>query len=94
MKHFKTSEGKFATNEELENILLKVSKDFRQIAINIYKEDPYASHVTLKQKRKNLVEDLRRANDIEGGNIDNFTVWQRINAELTGECVPFLPKRY
>lgn len=31
-------------------------------------------------------------NKLMKGGADNFTIWQRVNFELTGETIAFLPK--
>ena len=56
------------------------------------KDFGFASHVTEKDKDEYAAEQLKLANQIERGELDhNFTVWQRMNYFLTGECVPLLP---
>lgn len=69
----------------------QVANDFREIAHNIRKEDCYASHVSEENKIEELQKSLERADRIEAGIVDNFTVWQRVNEVLTGECVALLP---
>lgn len=52
----------------------------------------YASHVTEDKKEEILQEDLKQAELIRSGKLDhNFTIWQRMQYVLTGECIPFLP---
>lgn len=51
----------------------------------------FADHVTNEQKAKYAEDQLIYANEIEQGLHDgNFTIWQRMNYYLTGECVPLL----
>ena len=53
----------------------------------------FASHVTDEAKAAYIQRELDLANDILAGKLDhNFTVWQRMNYCLTGECVALLPK--
>lgn len=75
----------------------KVADDWRELAHAIRKEDRYAAHVTEETKLERLQEMLDHADEIEAGQVKSFTIWQRVNLELTGEkgrssasCVPFL----
>lgn len=70
----------------------KVAQDLRNIANELRHSNEYASHVTEAQKESDLIKSLSLADRIEAGEIKSFTVWQRVNLELTGECVAFLPK--
>lgn len=70
----------------------KVADWFADNARHVRAEDPYAAHVTTEQKDARLAETLAWSDAIRAGEAYGFTVWQRINAELTGECVAFLPK--
>jgi len=69
----------------------QVAKDWRKLAYDIRKQDAYASHVSEEIKEANLQKDLKNADYIEAGNVDNFTIWQRVNKILTGESVALLP---
>jgi hypothetical protein len=61
-------------------------------AREIRETDPYAPHVTEEQKDQLLADSLANAEKIRRGELDNnFTIWQRINLALTGECVALLP---
>jgi len=52
----------------------------------------YASHVSESEKDSTLQYSLGYADEIESGQHDNnFSVWQRMNTFLTGECIGFLP---
>ena len=64
------------------------------IAKHAFNDDfGFASHVTHDDKVKYVERHLNLAKEIEEGNQDhNFTVWQRMNEFLTGECVALLPK--
>lgn len=53
----------------------------------------FADHVTYDDKLKFIERHRTLATEIERGLHDhNFTVWQRMNYFLTGECVGLLPK--
>ena len=69
----------------------KVASDWRDLAHAIRKDDAYASHVTEDRKEADLQAMLLDADTIESGEVKSFTIWQRVNTELTGECVAFLP---
>ena len=57
----------------------------------IRQSDCYASHVTEETKDEMLTRGLETAERVRRGEMDcNFTIWQRINTELTGECVALL----
>lgn len=52
----------------------------------------FASHVTYADKVKYVIKERQYAREIEAGLHDNnFTIWQRMNYFLTGECVALLP---
>lgn len=69
-----------------------VADDWRKLGHAIRQDDQYASHVTEAQKEKALADMLAIAERLEKGEIGSFTLWQRVNYELTGECVPFLSR--
>lgn len=69
----------------------KVAQDWRDIAHAIRRKDAYASHVTEARKLDALHSMLASADRIESGEVTSFTIWQRVNQELTGECVALLP---
>lgn len=55
-------------------------------------EDAYASHVTEQKKDELMLKQFDWAEQVrQRKNLHNFSVWQRVNAELTGECVALLP---
>ena len=87
---FKTHTGEIVTGERLQSALKQVANDWRDIARAIRSKDLYASHVTEETKDARLAEALDRADKIEAGNVGSFTIWQRVNTVLTGECVGFL----
>lgn len=92
MKEFLTHTKEKVSGERLEQALLSVANDWRKLAHAIRKEDAYASHVTEEVKDQSLQKMLAEADRIEHGEISTFTIWQRINEKLTGECVALLPK--
>ena len=84
--------GKILTETELANALAIVANDLRKLAYAIKAENAYASHITEAEKEQFLDNDLAYANEVEKGlHNDNFTIWQRVDTLLTGECVAFLP---
>ena len=87
-----TSDGKKYTQEAIKKALNAVADFYAGNAQAIYDKDLYASHVTKETKESNLKDGLKRANDIRQGVIKSFAEWQRVNEELTGNCVAFLPK--
>lgn len=90
-KTFTTHTGENVSGEKLTKALNKVADDWADNAKKVREEDAYAKHVTEKQKDENLQKGLERAEEIRRGeNINNFTIQQRINTELTGEAVPLL----
>ena len=55
------------------------------------KQDLYAPHVTEEKKDYLLKKGLAYAEEIREGLHDgNFTIWQRMNYFLTGECVALM----
>ena len=80
------------TGKRLEDARREVAQDCRELAHAIRMEDAYASHVTECQKDTILADGLAQADAIERGDrsVNSFTLWQRINQKLTGECVAML----
>ena len=74
----------------LQAALTQVANDWRELAHAIYKEDHYASHVAEEHKAQYRDEMLARADAIEAGEIESFTIAQRVDTALTGECVALL----
>lgn len=94
MNSFRTHTGEIVTGERLQRALSSVAADWRANAHAIYQEDEYASHVTQETKDNDLAKRLAFADAIETGEENGgFTIWQRVNDYLTGECVAFLPTR-
>lgn len=90
---FTTHNKEVVSGKKLTDAINKVADDWADLHKRIREEDGYASHVTEEQKDEYLKKELERAEEIRNGvGLDNFTIWQRIDTELTGETVPFLPK--
>jgi hypothetical protein len=88
----KTSDGKTHTPEEIQRAREIVADDWAENARAIRREDPYASHVTEAEKDAYLAEGLAYAESVRQGTAKgSFTLWQRLNEVLTGECVALLP---
>ena len=87
---FRTHTGETVDGERLTSALAEVAKDWSDLAHAIRKADHYASHVTDDRKEQALQEMLHRADEIEAGDIRSFTIWQRVNTVLTGDCVALL----
>lgn len=73
----------------------KVALDMEELAIRVREENAFGSHVTEQQKDdyiKRFYTDIAiEVRNME--NLHNFSVWQRVNTELTGECIGFLSER-
>lgn len=89
---FRTHTGQTFDGYLLKLALIKVASDWRKLALDIRLENAYASHVTDAEKAADMNDMLNEANRIEAGRVDSFTIWQRVNTVLTGECVPFLKR--
>lgn len=87
---FRTHTGEIVTGDRLTAALNKVADDWADLARAIRKEDAYAPHVSESTKEANMQAMLARAEEIRAGLVDNFTIWQRVNTELTGQCVALL----
>jgi hypothetical protein len=93
MKSFITHKNELVAGERLEQALNAVADWWYKNAYGIYEENLYAAHVTAQQKLDNLNEGISLAGRIRNGSEPmGFWLWQRVNTELTGECVAFLPK--
>lgn len=88
---FKIHTGEIVEGEMLEIALKKVAEDWRKNAMEIRKGQ-YAFHITESEKDEILKNSLEFADLIERGEANSFTIWQRVNFELTGETIAFLPK--
>lgn len=92
LTQFRTHTGQPVTSEALKAALAKVSRWYVRNAFAIRREDAYASHVTEEVKVKRLREQLIFAHRVRHGYVGGFTIWQRVNQELTGECVALLAR--
>ena len=90
MHHFRTHTGEIVTGDKLQAALNAVADDWAALGRAIRAEDRYASHVTEETKDAALVKMLASAEAIRQGDVKSFTIWQRVNAKLTGECVALL----
>lgn len=88
---FTTHTDEIIEGYRLVNALNKVADDWQELAHKI-RVGSYASHVTENTKDETLQRGLEFAEKIRNGYFDNFTIWQRVNAELTGECVALFNK--
>lgn len=88
---FRTHTGEVIEGERLQAAIEKVADWYRDNSIAIRAEDCYADHVTEERKEEILEKGLAFAERVRAGEITGFSVWQRINTELTGECVALLP---
>lgn len=89
---FRTHKGELVKGERLDRALNKVADERIRNSYAIRKKNLYASHVTEEKKEKYLRQDLEYAESLRQGKECNFTAWQQINKELTGDCVAFLSK--
>ena len=91
MATFRTHTGEVVEGECLAAALKQVSDDWRRLGFDIRNEDAYADHVTEAEKDAALLTMLDEADAVASGRVQSFTIWQRVNAVLTGECVALLP---
>jgi len=89
---FKTHNGEVVKGERLKKALNHVADKWAENAKAIRKNDNYASHVTESTKDLRLEQGLRFAEYVRAGHIESFTISQRVNTFLTGECIALLPK--
>lgn len=87
---FTTHTKEIVGGRRLTEALNKVADDWAQLARNIRKENAYARHVTEAKKDEIMHNMIYNAERIRSGHITNFTIWQRVNEALTGECVALL----
>ena len=80
------------TRKQVQAARETVADFFAEHALAVRRENPYADHVSEDTKEALLQNQLDFALEIRRGRADhNFTVWQRMEYALTGECTPFLP---
>lgn len=88
---FKDSNGKLyeSDDQRLINALNQVADDWLFMSLKIRLNDKYAPHVTEQVKNERLLSSIEDSRKIRNGvSSGNFTIWQRVNTVLTGECVP------
>jgi hypothetical protein len=87
----KTHTGEIITGKRLELAVLRVASEWLELGYAIRQEDAYASHVTEAKKDEILAQHVLSAKEFALGiSFPSFTMWQRLNTELTGECVALL----
>lgn len=90
MQQFRTHTGEIVSGGRLVAALNVVADWYAANARAIRLENAYAAHVTEERKEERLVEGLAFAEEVRRGEHCGFSVWQRINTHLTGECVALL----
>lgn len=90
ISQFRTHTGEIVKGQRLQDALNKVGDDWETLAMDIRAEDAYASHVTELQKGLFLAKMVYDADQIRAGYVESVTIAQRINTELTGECIALL----
>lgn len=88
---FRTHTGEIVSGDRLTNALSSVADDWATLARAIRAEDAYASHVSEADKNQIMKRGLAHAEAIRSGEIGGFTIWQRVNTKLTGQCIALLP---
>lgn len=83
--------GVIHEGQKAKDAFLKVAADLDELALTIVKENEFAAHVTAEQKASFLKKNQKEADQVRHGKVENFSVWQRINTELTGEEIALLP---
>ena len=91
----KDSRGNIISEEKLKEVCKVLAYRYRKNAIDIYKENAYALHVTENEKLDNVTNQFVYAEHVE--NCDFVTImssklWQDVNQRITGDCVALLPK--
>lgn len=91
---FRTHSGEIITGPRLTDAINAVADDWANLSHAIRRENAYASHVPDAKKESILQEGLVYAEEIRAGeHLNNFTIWQRVNEKLTGECIAFFGGR-
>ncbi len=92
-RSFLTSHNEVITGERLQAACEAVAAQIEASAIKVREEDAFASHVTQAGKDDYIDRFYTQvaAKIRKQENLHNFSVWQRVNTELTGECIAFLP---
>ena len=91
---FVTHTGEIVTGDKLQAACDAVASWYDNQAVKVRDENAFASHVTQAAKddyiNRFYTQTAQAIRNRE--NLHHFYAWQRINTELTGECVGFLPK--
>lgn len=90
--NFRTHTGEIVEGARLREALEAVADWYAENARAIRREDTYAAHVTEARKDESLERGLAFAEEVRRGKAMGFSVWQRVNLHLTGECIAFLSK--
>lgn len=90
LTQFRTHTGEIVRGAKLAAAVNAVADWYADNARAIRREDGYASHVTEQRKDELLAKGLAHAEEVRRGESCGFSVWQRINTHLTGECVALL----
>jgi len=86
---FTTHTGEIVTGDRLCRAFETVANFWAENARSVRSEDAYAQHVTEAEKDEYMNCQLEQAERIRTGEEPmGFWLWQRVNAELTGECIP------
>jgi len=85
---FVTHTEEVVSGQRLVDAINKVA-DNMVVGYNKQRHEYYAPHITEKQKDEFLVKNLKYAEEVrQGQHLNNFSIWQRIDTELTGETAP------
>lgn len=90
LTQFRTHTGEIVEGERLREALNAVADWYAENARAIRRDDHYAAHVTEARKDEALASGLEFAEQVRRGEHCGFSVWQRVNTHLTGECVALL----
>ena len=88
---FRTHTGEIVTGPKLATAVAKVAQWYTDNAYAVRDCGDYASHVTEETKDEILQSSLDRVTELLDNGPTDFSSWQRVNLELTGECPAFLP---
>jgi hypothetical protein len=87
---FVTHTGEVVKGERLVKALGDVADDWAALSRRIRASADYAAHVSEAERDRLLADGLARAESIRQGEVGSFTIAQRLNEKLTGECVALL----
>lgn len=90
---FKDSNGRSVPSAELQNALNRVAEDWLLMGFNVYMMDQYPAHVSESAKYARYEKNKEVSERIRNGlELNNFTIRQRVDTYLTGNCAALLPK--